>query len=76
MMTNTNTMAAQIPSAFGMPTYGCAHIARTDVLPVPPTCVVAGENSVLRDRKVAITGDLGFGQNSFRGTNAWRPPIC
>ena len=73
MMTNTNTMAAQIPSAFGMPAYGCALPTRTEVIAVAPTYVVAGENSVLRDRKVVIAGDLG--QTSFRGTTAWRPPI-
>ena len=72
MMTNTNTMAAQIPSAFGMPAYGCALTTRTQVLAVAPVYVVAGENSVLRDRKAVIAGDQG----SFRGTNAWRPPIC
>ena len=76
MMTNTHTMAAQIPSAFGMPAFGCAHTARTQVLAVAPTYVVAGENSVLRDRKAVIAGDLGLDQGSFRGTNAWRPPIC
>ena len=73
MMTKIPTMTAQIPSAFGMPTYGCA--SRTTVIAVAPTSVVAQESSAPRARKAVATGDLGLGLGSFPGTTAWRPPI-
>ena len=75
MMTNTDTMTAQIPSALGMPTVGCAHTVRPQVVTLAPAHVVAGEGSDLRDRKVVIAGDLSLGQATFWGTPAWRPPI-
>ena len=74
MMTKTHTTTAQIPSAFGMPAYGCA--LRTAFIAVAPTRVMAQENSAPRDRKAVVTADLGLGLTSFPGTTAWRPPIC
>jgi hypothetical protein len=73
MMTNTDTMTAQIPSAFGMPAYGCAHTVRHTAA---SAAVVTGENSVLRDREVVIAGGVDLGRATFEGTSAWRPPIC
>ena len=73
MTTKTHTMTAQIPSAFGMPAYGCA--LRTAVIAVAPTFVVAQENSAPRGRQAVGTADLGLGLGSFPGTTAWRPPI-
>jgi hypothetical protein len=74
MMTNTDTMTAQIPSAFGMPTY--ARSLRTAVIAVAPTCAVAGESSALRVRQDVIAGGVDLGRATFAGTPAWRPPIC
>ena len=73
MMTQTQTMTARIPSAFGMPAYGCA--LRTAVIAVAPTSIVAQENSAPRVRKAGVATDLGLGRGSFPGTTAWRPPI-
>ena len=67
MMTNTDTMTAQIPSAFGMPASGRAHSVRTAVIAVAPTCAVAGESSALRVRQDVIAGGVGLGQGHFRG---------
>lgn len=75
MMTNTTTMTAQIPSAFGMPASACAHTVRTGVIAVAPAYVVSQDSSVLRDRKAVIAGDLGLDLATFPGTTAWRPPI-
>jgi hypothetical protein len=80
MMNHSNPMTAQIPSAFGMPAYGWAPAAsttvRSAVVAVAPRFVVAGEGSVLRDREIVTAGELGLGQATFKGTTAWRPPIC
>ncbi len=76
MMTNTDTMTAQIPSAFGMPAYGRALSVRTAVIAVAPTCAVAGESSALRVRQDVIAGGVDLGRATFAGTPAWRPPIC
>ena len=80
MMTNTNPMTAQIPSTFGTPAYACVPAAsttvRSAVVAVAPRPVVAGEGSVLRDREIDFAGELGLGRATFKGTTAWRPPIC
>ncbi len=70
MMTLTNPMTAQIPSAFGMPVVGCARTTAARIV------VSRVEATIVDDRKGGFASDLGLIPDSFWGTTAWRPPIC
>ena len=64
MKTNTNQMAVQIPSGFGMPICGHAF---------PTSSAGFGATSVVREPATAAKGDMGLAY--VLGTNAWSPPL-
>ena len=64
MKTNTNQMAVQIPSGFGMPI--CGHA-------LPKTSPAGFDaTSVVREQATAVKGDMGLAY--VPGTSAWSPP--
>ncbi len=70
MKLNTNPMAAQIPSGFGMP--ACGHASATSI-------AASATTTVVRERQTAvITGDVkgDMGLRAYvPGTSAWSPPL-
>ncbi|WP_372729678.1 hypothetical protein [Nocardioides sp.] len=63
MISIKNSMTAQIPSAFGMPS--SAH-----------ACVNGAVTPVVRTRTTVVGADLGLANGYFPWTSAWRPPSC
>ena len=69
MNSNMTWMAAQNPSAFGMPISG-GHAFGVSTL----EACTAVATTVVRDR--AVKADRGLTQSYIPGTSAWSPPIC
>ena len=65
MDTNTIQMTASNPSSVGMPI--CGHAFAT-------TFAGSGTTNVVRDRKAALTGDMGLVPAYVPGTRVWSPP--
>jgi len=69
MMLNTNQMAAQLPSGFGMP--ACGHASVTAFAGLAATTVVRERQAtVITD---GVKGDMGLAAY-VPGDNAWSPP--